>query len=206
MIKRSTWVVVALFAILLSAVLLLQRTDDDASEQALPTVGENQRSLFSLGERYIVGVQLVASDGRIGSYERNDAGVWTMVEPQVTEVESTKMDEFVTSITGLRTLAQMDPGISLMDVGLNPPRFTLKLTLDDGQTRAAYIGNLTPTGSGYYIQSEEAFVVIVGNSNVDPVLEILDNPPFLPTITPEIVDTPEVDFTETPVATPTTEP
>jgi hypothetical protein len=70
--------------------------------------------------------------------------------------------------------------------------YKIQLTLADGTQKTISIGVSTPTGSGYYVQSEDGSIVILNKSAVDGILDIFNKPPILPTptTTSEVTETP----------------
>jgi hypothetical protein len=74
--------------------------------------------------------------------------------------------------------------LELDTIGLNPAAYQIMITLDDEQQQTAFIGNLTPTGTGYYGFLEGQPEVVVEKVSIDNLLSLLTDPPILNTPTP----------------------
>ena len=76
------------------------------------------------------------------------------------------------------------PDVDLKIVGLETPEYVLTVKFANGVERTVDIGVVTPTESGYYVRNTQDKVVIVSKSAIDALLELLNNPPYLETLTP----------------------
>jgi hypothetical protein len=79
----------------------------------------------------------------------------------------------------MRTVSILDLEVDLADLGLDQPKNWIVLTLSNGEQKTAFIGDVTPTNSGYYAYSSGVPVQVVNKANVDGVLGILTEPPIL---------------------------
>jgi hypothetical protein len=73
---------------------------------------------------------------------------------------------------------------TLSDIGLAVPADTIDLVFVNGTSHKMEIGNLTPTSSGYYVRFDGGKIYVIEKSGIDSLLNLLTNPPFLPTPTP----------------------
>jgi len=80
----------------------------------------------------------------------------------------------------LDNVPEIDPKI----VGLEMPEYVLTVKFTNGVERTVDIGVITPTESGYYVRDAEGKVIIISRSAIDSLLGLLDNPPYLETLTP----------------------
>ena len=97
----------------------------------------------------------------------------------------------------LDSVPDVDPKI----VGLEIPEYVLTIKFTSGVERTIDVGVITPTESGYYVRDAAGKIVIVGRSAIDSLLGLLDNPPYLETLTP-LPPMPEAGTPSSETATP----
>lgn len=103
----------------------------------------------------------VSRDGWLVRFERTSGG-WRFADGDALPVPDDRIDQFVRTIAGLERLEQVaDPGASLAEFGLDPPRATVVITAD-GEKRIA-IGERNPALTGLYVQvAPDPHVLLVG--------------------------------------------
>ena len=84
-------------------------------------------------------------------------------------------------------------------MGLDQPTYTITLLLSNGKQIGLYVGDQTPTGTGYYARADNAQAVVVAKTELDKVINLLKTPPLAATYTPTMTMT----TTSTPTATKT---
>jgi hypothetical protein len=72
----------------------------------------------------------------------------------------------------------------------------MELGFVNGTSHKIEVGNLSPTGSGYYVRFDGEKIYVIEKSGIDAILNLLTAPPFPATATP--VPTPETTITPTP--------
>lgn len=190
MIRRSTLVVIVVFALLLGLMAYLQNRQAEAPE-ATPTSGPEPIIKLELAD--LAGLRILSQDGSIFYATRDASGTWTLIQPSIKgDLNSSTIDANVTQLIDLRPLTSLDAVTGLEAVGLLTPDYVIRLLLVDGSEVVLKIGDETPTQSGYYVQVDNSEVVVAQSFAIQAVFGMLDNLPFQPTPTPE--------FTETPIA------
>ena len=204
MIRKTTWIVLAIFIIILAAALIWQRNQQQQAAEATPTEGGASQNLFAIDDQ-IVAVRLERVGDRVVELKRNDQGEWTIAWPEGLEADSASLDSTLGQLASMTILSALEEAPALEDMGLNLPAYRILITLKSGKQIYASIGKETPTGSGYYVQGSDRRLSIVGKFSLDPVLGLIDNLPLKPTPT-AAVETPSGDGsnqeTATPIATP----
>jgi hypothetical protein len=209
MIKRNTWILLAVFIVLLGAVVILQRSGQleaqpDATEQATTTP---QVMLFPDVQTVesIRSLKIESLQGEGIGFERDASGAWALTEPisdtVQAPVDSTQLDGTLGALPGLSVVSALETTLDLNVIGLEAPAYTLSLELADSNRHVLLVGSATPTGTGYYVRLDGAPPVVVNKFSVDSILELVKTPPLLPTPTPVPGTTPEAGPT-----TPTPEP
>ena len=108
---------------------------------------------------------------------RNADGVWVLEKPIETEANQGSAQAAATQLTALRIVSHPDVAPDI--VGLNPASYTLTVKLTGGSEKIVRIGDLAPTGSGYYVNvngSDEVF--ILSQDGLDALLVMLESPPY----------------------------
>jgi hypothetical protein len=107
-------------------------------------------------------------------------GTWTYGNEG--PVPQGKVEQLISEILAMRTLAQMQDGLNLKDLLLEAPTRVITLQTANGKTATIQIGGLTPTQSGYYVKVDQNAPVIVGKDALETVLKLLDeSKPATPT-------------------------
>jgi hypothetical protein len=177
MLKRSTLIVVGIFIILLIvAVLILRNQENVAEESGLTT---ESSYLIDVGASEIIAMEIQDSDGSKVVVRRDTEGKWIMVEPPNEIADESRIESAVSQAGTMRTVSILDLEVDLADLGLDQPKNWIVLTLSNGEQKTAFIGDVTPTNSGYYAYSSGVPVQVVNKANVDGVLGILTEPPIL---------------------------
>ncbi|MBN2147675.1 MAG: DUF4340 domain-containing protein [Anaerolineales bacterium] len=218
MVRRSTWIIVSIFVVLLVGALLLARVQkEEVEEEPTPTL-QVIESLFDIDNLVVVQIDFASADGEAVTFQRDTVvGEWSLAgaEPGTTDVFAA--GGIAGELFALQIQTRLDNIPSLGAMGLVSPAYTISMTKDNGEKIVLYVGDLTPTGTGYYIQVDKDDPVVVSKVNLDSILGVFETPPLLPTPTLEATLTPEVSLTpeaaetgtnteETPPAQETAEP
>jgi hypothetical protein len=206
MIRRSTWIVLGIFILLLLGIILWPKISKNTEPvEPTPTV-IIQLPVFDLEGRDVIGIAISDQTGEGILFERENPTAAWVVSGQPTELVDSEI--FINTVRNLAYLLidtqfQTEPQLTAM--GLDSPSYTIQLTLDNAEKVILYIGNLVPTGGGYYVKVDNNPAVVVSQTDLDFITSSLKNPPLLPTNTPEIIltFTPETRVTQTNISTPT---
>jgi hypothetical protein len=121
--------------------------------------------------------------GKSVEVSRESGGAWKLVEPAGQPADVTRIESAVTQVGFLQVTSTLEDPPALSVVGLQPPRYRLSAVGQDGKEQVAFIGDQTPTQTGYYAQREGGPLVVVSQFALDSLLELFNNPPVLPTPT-----------------------
>ncbi len=193
MLRRNTLILLAVFAVLLIVAILIQRAPPPAPEAA-PTFPPPPQLLFNIAVEDITRVRLEDDQQNVLELAQDADGNWALIEPPEKEVDETKTGPVLNQLTALRIVSTFDEITDLDIVGLEDPAYTIAVTLADGEQLIADFGVQSPTGSGYYAQTESDALVLVDKYGLELVLGLLENPPIPNTPTPS----PTLETTPTP--------
>ena len=76
MIRRSTWIVLLVFLVVLAGFLYLQRSSQDEEIEIPPT--STSQNLFELAEPDLASVTIQSSDGNTVELNRSEEGEWVL--------------------------------------------------------------------------------------------------------------------------------
>lgn len=212
MLKRSTWIVLGIFAVLILGVFLWQRYGK--TEELIEPTPTTQLSelVFDLGDQKIVGFRIDGADGSSILLGQDPTSKAWMVGGQPAELaDVTQIDTVASSLAFMMVNRQLPTQPPLDSMGLDLPPYTITLDLDSGKQVVLSIGKLIPTGTGYYARVDENPVMVIAKTDIDSIVSLLTTPPLTTTYTPTATATatmtatstpkPSMTFTPTPEAT-----
>jgi len=179
--KRSTWIAVVLF-LALAGVLFYLNQREPTEEVVEITPSAPIEFLFKESEGLPTNIDIKSDAGDQVAITRNEEGVWVLKQPVETEANQGSAEAAASQLISLRIESR--PEVTPEAVGLVEPSYTLTVKLTGGTVKTVRIGDLTPTGIGYYTNvngSDE--ILIVGQIGLDSLLTLVSSPPFLNTPT-----------------------
>ena len=183
MIRKTTWIIVLIFAVLLAAVFLWQRSQDEKAAEATPDVSEiaaGDQYLFNV-EGEIAGLRIEHVSDKAVGLAKDETGQWMLTGASPSPLDSAAMDSVMGDLAMLSVVSTLQNPPQLEDLGLNPPSYRILVTLRNGDQLIASVGKVTPTGSGLYVLSGDRRVLIVSEYSLQSILDLVDNPPYPPT-------------------------
>jgi len=202
MIKKQTWALLALFAVLAGIALFLKykpSTDTPVEgEIPLATVAPVE-FLFPAEEGVVTSIRIENREGDVIGLERGESA-WSITQPFEAEATQASVEEAASQVTALAILnrLELDPAV----VGLKSPAYTITVGFSSGNFITAQVGDVTPTDSGYYVRKEDGSVLVVTKYGLDSLLNLVLYPPYVETPTPSPISPTE---TAVPSATPNPE-
>lgn len=181
MIKRSTWVFLAVFVVLLGAAVYWQRNGKSSSAEATST----PQAVFLSGveSQLLSTLKIESAQGQTVALKRDESGTWMLTEPQAGPADPGPVEANVSQLLTMRVITSLEAGSPLGDLGLTQPQYTITLGLSDGSQKIVRVGKETPTGSGYYAQIDGGPVQVVTKFAMEQVVGMAANPPLPPTPT-----------------------
>ena len=214
MIKRPTWILVIVLALLAGLVYYLQTVPDNFILKALtsaktPTAEILINMLISPADVPLQGISISSADGHSVALKKETGG-WTLAIDAQSPISADQAvaDQAATEAQGLRlTVAAIPHTSDLSAFGLDKPAYTFTAILANGKIALFKIGKATITGDGYYVQKEDGTIAVVEKYAMDSMLNLLAQPPYMFTPTPApATELPTGTTTPTPVETLTDTP
>lgn len=187
MLRRSTWILLGVFVLLAGFAWFFQRyqaSKADTGVTATPTVPPEY--LYDLSNTDVKEIFITDSSGsKIDLHHDSAATNWSVTGIPEDKVDTSKIESVSSQLFSLQAQETFTQTLPLDSIGLVTPTYTITITTSEGTQINTYIGTETAIGSGYYARVESGQVVIVDKVVVDDILNLLKNPPLLPTPTPE---------------------
>lgn len=194
MVRRTTWVLLGAFAVVLLAYAGRQRFAPPPIE-ATPTAGPE--SPWSISPEQVDSIRLVGlTDSAVLVLRRDQESGWRMLTPASGGADAGRVEVALTAVLAPVVAQTLDRPTDLNGFGLSPALFRLTLLMADGTAHSMDVGAVDPTGSVYYVQVPgDERVLMVSRFSLEDLLGLLEMPPYpLPTETsaasPQAVGTP----------------
>jgi hypothetical protein len=185
MIRPSTVVYLVLLLALVGAYFYLRNRGQAADIEVTvePSAEVAQAYLFPAEEGTPSSIRIDSKAGQSVEVARDADNAWTLIRPVEAKADPAAAEAAASQVTTMRILDTV-PDVDLKIVGLDEPAYILTVKFTSGGERTVEVGVITPTESGYYARDAAGEVVIVSRDAIDPLIGLLDNPPYLETPTP----------------------
>ncbi len=199
MIRRTTWIILGIFLILIASTLVWQRYGKEDTAEVTPTT--DQELLLKLTTK-VTGLRIEGAGSQIVEVIRDEQGQWKLIVPEGHETETDSVESAVSQLSNLSVLSKFEQGLDLGSTGLVIPAYRITITLEDDQQISLDVGKVTATGSGYYVRMGEKGVYVVSKYSLDSILELVQKPPIKPTLIPPVeITTSPAEIISPPVST-----
>ena len=181
--KRSTWIATVIFLALAGRLFYLNQREptEEAVEITPPAPVE---FLFTDSDGTPTSIDIRSGNGEQVVIARNEAGAWVLEKPieaeapQGGEADQASAEAAASQLTSLRIESR--PEVAPEAAGLIQPSYILNVEMAGGTKKTVRIGDLTPTGIGYYAQingSDET--LIINRTGLDALFTLLESPPYV---------------------------
>ncbi len=182
MIRKGTWILIAVFAVLLAGAFYLQKNPMPAGGgTATPSpTAEPAAFLAGWNTSDIVAIDLKEGQNSTIQLAQDEKGAWQL-GAQKTPVDPGKVEQVRSEIVSMRPTRTLPTDFAREAAGLTNPARTLTIRNKSGQQVVMRIGNPTPTGTGYYMQVDDQAPVVVAQGSVDGIVSPLTSLVATPT-------------------------
>lgn len=181
MVRRNTWMLVALLLALVALSFYLRERKANAPPSATPTA--SMANLFDGEQGGATRIRVQSSLGLVVDLRRDSSGKWIVDAPQRAEADQAAAEAAATQVGALRVLATVDLEGEI--VGLDKPEYTLTIGFGDAPEHKLLVGSRTPIQDGYYVRLDGGPVQVADKSGLDELTGLLENPPVPATSTAE---------------------
>jgi hypothetical protein len=182
MIRRSTWIVIALLAIVIGAYFVIKNRPPTATPPT-PTVLANS-FLITIGSDKLQSIRISDLANSTTLVERDSASNWQVALPAPGPADQGLAEAAETQVGAMRIVTTLETSPDLGAIGLDHPAYTIDLTFQSGAKHTVEVGSSTPTGGGYYVRFDQKTILVISQDGIDPLVALLANPPYVATATP----------------------
>lgn len=176
MIRRTTWLLLAILVVLLGVTWYLVRPKKvDTNLVATPTPG---KLLTGLTTDKITSLSFTNKNGLAVSITQQNQ-TWSVKEPVENSLTQGNIQEILTQLLDLSILIDLGTPPPAADLGLTTPSLTVTISADKGYVLK--VGDATPTGGGYYVQVNQDKPYIVSQVGLDRIAELFNSTQSTPT-------------------------
>ena len=182
--RKSTIFYILLLIILAGVYYYLNNREEPAADIAITLEPEPEVSyLFGFEDGTPSSIHIESKSGEIVEVARGADNAWLLTQPIEAAADQGLVDAAAGQIAIMQILSRL-PELAPQDVGLDDPEYKINLKFTSGVERNLEVGVITPTESGYYIRADGGEIVIVSRFALESLLDLLNNPPYLPTEAP----------------------
>ena len=185
--RRSTWVVLLVFGLLVGFTWLFQRyqankTASLPTSTALPTV----EKAYDLANQGLSELTIEDNQGNKIDLYRNSTttDLWEIRDVPTDKADNIAIQTAISELLSINIIDRLAVVPPLESIGLVFPQYTLTMQTPGGQQIITDVGIETPIETGYYIRVGSGTVLIVDKSTLDGILNYLQEPPLIATPTP----------------------
>ncbi|HMN59978.1 MAG TPA: DUF4340 domain-containing protein [Anaerolinea sp.] len=196
MIRRSTWVVFIVFLVIAAAGIFLLRSPASplpATAAETPSATPAPLVIQGWDAAQVTDIQYVSAAGEQQHLARTPDSLWTDMVKQ-SPVAIGQVEELLSELLTMRVLTSMPTDYSLDALALANPTQKISIGRQDGTSVELWIGNVTPTGNGYYVRVNNNAPVVVSKYALDAVTQLFTDTQAtatpLPSPLPEVTATP----------------
>ncbi len=189
--KKTTWIALGAFALVLIAFLVSQNIESAPVETPVPT---EEPSLRELDDQEIAEIDYTDTTGVTIVLQKIEDLVWASPTDPEAQITAGNIEQLLSYFSGLSILSTLPFDTALEDVGLVEPVYTITFVMEDGSTYRLDVGEPTAMSDGYYTWVDESEIVVLPVSTMEYIptfMYIITTPP---TATPD----PETTITVTP--------
>lgn len=204
MIKRSTWMMLVFFVLVIAGYFIFRGRISSAS--TVPTsTAVSESYLINSADGTLVSLRIYDNDYRTTQLQRDSTGTWTISQPNESAADQSLAGAAESQVGALKILTILTSQLSLKDLGLDFPAYTIQLTFSGGKQHKLEVGTVTPTGTGYYVRFDSGTIYVISKDGIDALTNLITSPPYpateTPPPTPQVTDTPGAAITLTMPAT-----
>jgi hypothetical protein len=184
MIKKSTWIVLGVLAVVIVAFLLIQSNTAEEETPELPTP-TFQPTLLALDDQAIQTITYRQIDLEEIKLERVATLEWEVTSHPESLITAGKVEELLSYLSDLRIISTLPDPPPLEDIGLQEPVRAFIIEFENGDSYTIEIGIQTPLNNGYYARVDDGEIIIIPLMNVDQAVNVMINASIPPTPTPD---------------------
>jgi hypothetical protein len=194
MIRKPTWIALAIFIVLLVFAILWPRSrPQETASEITPTPEPPWSYPFS----ELVGFTVENFEkGKMIEFQKDAEGQWEQTKPIEGQADGTLIEQTIKWLAAPIVDRELLSEGDLVPFGLNEPIASITVAFTDGTTNHLQVGDVAVTGSMRYVKmSHSSRILLISKFDVNSVLDMVDGDWLLTPLPEEI----EPEGTETAV-------
>jgi hypothetical protein len=167
-LKKIVWLALPFVFLLVSCF----PAEQNVSPTATARVSLSPQFLFDETDAHLVALE-IEKDGRFVSLQRGADGRWVALSPPHAVFSQGTVEAAVAQLRALPLLAT-NLALSPADVGVGTQAPAVFVRFADGQESVFRLGDLSPSGRGYYVLLQNGEVVLIDKDSLDVFFRLVD--------------------------------
>lgn len=171
MIKRSTWITLGLFILLLGITFLWQKSPEKFIS---PTHSATPYPVLlpDLGNEQVNQIEISSPDRDNLVLKLGQDKSWEFSTLGNDRVDQGKVEQLLSTIASASIITEIESEVDPKVVGLDVPTEIIRLHISSGAVITVKIGAATTTSSGYYVQVDENSPIVLRTATVESILDL----------------------------------
>ncbi len=182
MVKRPTWILLAVLALAVGAYFLVKNQPSKAN--ALTATPTANSFLITQADGVLQSLRISDNKGNNFQMQRDLSKAWVITAPTSGAADQGLAGAAETQVGALRIVTILETPPTPSAIGLATPADTMELGFVSGASHKIEVGSMTPTSSGYYVRFDGGKIYVIEQSGIDALVNLLTAPPFPATATP----------------------
>lgn len=164
--RRSTWILLFTFLILLISVVIMEKLSMQQN-QPNQTFKETPNLFPGWSSNMVNGLVIKNSEeNELIALKRNHQGIWVLDDSPNQPVDQGIVEELISTLLNLKPLSILDGTLPPDTIGLETPHLSIELTDLQNRQITLQIGSITPIKNGYYacINLDHQYVISVNTT------------------------------------------
>jgi len=183
MIKRSTWLMLVLFGLVIAGYLFFRGRISTTFGVPTPTA-ISYTYLITPADGTLENLRIYDNNYHTTQLQRDTSGTWLISQPKTGTADQSLAGAAETLVGALKILTTLNTQQNLKDIGLDFPSYTMKLAFSSDKQHIIEVGTSTPTGSGYYVRFDGGSIYVISKDGIDALVNLVTSPPYPATETP----------------------
>jgi hypothetical protein len=179
MIRKPTWITLALFALLLVIAIFWPQLHP---EESTPETTQTVEPLWDYPSSDLVGIKVENyAEEKTIEFQKDAEDQWMQITPSEAQADGELIEEVISWLASPTVERELPADNGQAQYGLDEPTGIITVTFKDGTTRVLQVGDETVVGSTRYVMMpDEDRILLIDKTDVNSVLEMVDGDWLLP--------------------------
>jgi hypothetical protein len=168
---RRTWIMLAVFVVVLSGVWFLEGSPSHLLEPQTAAPTSQPLLLSGIQDKDISSIEINQKSIDPSIYLQRQNQNWEFTHAPDRPVKQGNVLELISQITTIKVIESLNTP-NLDPLGLSSAVETITLGISSGSQIVIRVGSPTPTGSGYYVQVDANSPVVVSKGSIASIFDL----------------------------------